>query len=94
MLAAGQEFDGLEGIAHTCDGVGLGDNCGAECAHGVAGTTAPPSKLTILPLRAHQSAVLPPSHQQVQVTIARVALCRKTALPLAQRAARQQRRPL
>ena len=29
-----QEFDGLEGIAHTCDGVGLGDNCGTEGAHG------------------------------------------------------------
>ena len=25
----------LEGIAHSCDGVGLGDNCGAERAHGV-----------------------------------------------------------
>ena len=31
----------------------------------VFGTTAPPLKLTILPLRAHQSALLPPSHQQV-----------------------------
>ena len=29
----GQEFDGLEGIAHTCDGVGLGDNCEAEGTH-------------------------------------------------------------
>ena len=54
----------------------------------VCGTSAPPSKLTILHLRAHQSAVLPPSHQQVQVAIATVSLCRKNALPLAQRAAR------
>ena len=29
----------------------------------VCGTSAPPSKLTIFHLRAHQSAVLPPSHQ-------------------------------
>ena len=36
LVCTGQEFDGLEGIAHTCDGVGLGDNCGTECAHGVA----------------------------------------------------------
>ena len=34
-VCTGQEFDG---IAHTCDGVGLGDNCGAESAHGVAET--------------------------------------------------------
>ena len=54
----------------------------------VCGTTAPPSKLSILLLCAHQSAVLPPSHQQVPVTIATVSLCRKNALPLAQRAAR------
>ena len=33
-----QEFDDLQGIAHNCDGVGLGDNCGAEGAHGVAET--------------------------------------------------------
>ena len=38
VVCLGQEFDGLEGITHTCDGVGLGDNCGAECAHGVAET--------------------------------------------------------
>ena len=43
----------LDGIAHNCDGVGLGDMCGAEGAHGVAetypyGTIAPLSKLTIL----------------------------------------------
>ena len=55
-----QELNDLEGIAHNCDGVGLGDNCGPEGAHGY-GTTAPPSKFTILLLRAHQSAVLPPS---------------------------------
>ena len=34
LVCPGQEFDGLEGITHTCDGVGLGDNCGAECVHG------------------------------------------------------------
>ena len=38
LVCTGQEFDDLEGIAHTCDGVGLGDNCGAEGAHGVAET--------------------------------------------------------
>ena len=38
LVCPGQEFDGLEGITHTGDGVGLGDNCGAECAHGVAET--------------------------------------------------------
>ena len=38
LVCLGQEFDGLEGITHTCDGVGLGDNCGAECAQGVAET--------------------------------------------------------
>ena len=37
-VCAGQEVDDLEGIAHTCDGVGLGDNCGAECVHGVSKT--------------------------------------------------------
>ena len=35
LVCPGQEFDGLE---DTCDGVGLGDTCGAECAHGVAET--------------------------------------------------------
>ena len=50
LVCTGQEFDDLEGIAHNCDGVDLGDNCGVECAHGVAetyrvcGTTALPSK--------------------------------------------------
>ena len=47
---------------------------------------------------AHQRVVSPPSHQQVQVTIATVSLGRKNALPLAQRATRpsggQQHRPL
>ena len=38
LVCPGQEFDGLDGITHTCDGVGLGVNCGAECAHGVAET--------------------------------------------------------
>ena len=38
LVGTSQEFDGLEGIAHTCDGVGLGDNGGAECAHCVAET--------------------------------------------------------
>ena len=57
----------------------------------VCGTTAPPSKLTNLLSRAHQSAVLPPSHLQVPVTIATVSLCRKDALPLAQRATRPSR---
>ena len=37
-VSPGQEFDDLEGIAPNCDWVGLGDNCGAECAHGVAET--------------------------------------------------------
>ena len=57
----------------------------------VGGTTAPPSKLTILLLHAHQSEVLPPSHQQVPVTIATVSLCRKNAPPLAQRVTRLSR---
>ena len=48
LACTGQEFDDLEGIAHNCDGVGLGDNCGATGAHGVAETdpcltTTPPS---------------------------------------------------
>ena len=38
LVCPGQEFDGLEGITHTCDGVGLGDSCGAEGAHSVAET--------------------------------------------------------
>ena len=33
LNGTGQEFDGLEGIAHTYDGVGLGDNCEAEGTH-------------------------------------------------------------
>ena len=72
LVCASQGVNGLEGIAHTCDGVGLGDNWGAESAHGVAEidpcvcvTTAPPSTSTIPLLRAHQSAVLPPSRRQV-----------------------------
>ena len=54
QVCTGQEFDGLEGIAHTCDGVGLGDKCGAEGAYGVAEThlcvwkDSTSSKLTIL----------------------------------------------
>ena len=43
----------------------------------VYGTTALPSKLTILLLCAHQNVVLPPSHQQVPVTIVMVSLCKK-----------------
>ena len=38
LVCLGKEFDSLEGITYNCDGVGLGDNCGAECAHGVAET--------------------------------------------------------
>ena len=38
LVCTGQEFDDLEGIAHPCDGVGLGGNCGAESGHGVAET--------------------------------------------------------
>ena len=38
LVCTGQEFDGLEGITHTCDGVRPGDNCGAEGAHRVAET--------------------------------------------------------
>ena len=30
LFGTGQEFDGLEDVAHTCDGVGLGDHCKAE----------------------------------------------------------------
>ena len=48
-------------------------------------------KSTILLLHAHQSEVLPPSHQQVPVTIATVSLCRKNAPPLAQRVTRLSR---
>ena len=45
LVGIGQEFDGLEDVAHNCDGVGLGDHCGEEGAAGVAGTypCAPPS---------------------------------------------------
>ena len=32
LVCTGQEIDDLVGIAHNCDGVGLGDNCGAACA--------------------------------------------------------------
>ena len=66
-----QKFDDFEGIADTGDGVGLGVNCALKAplawlklTH-VFGTTAPPLNLTILLLRAHQSALLLPSHQQV-----------------------------
>ena len=38
LVATGQEFDGLEDLARTRDGVCPGDHCGAEGAHGVAGT--------------------------------------------------------
>ena len=41
----------------------------------LCGTTAPPSKLTILLLGAHQNVVFPPFHQQVPFTIATVSLC-------------------
>ena len=37
LVCTGQEFDGWEGVADTCDGVGLGDNCGTEGVHGMAG---------------------------------------------------------
>ena len=37
-VCTGQKFDNLEGITHTCDGVGLGDDCGVERVHGVAET--------------------------------------------------------
>ena len=37
-VCSGQEFDDLEGIAHNCDGVGLGDKCGAKGVDGVAET--------------------------------------------------------
>ena len=30
LVCTGQEFDGCEDVADTCDGVGLGDNCGTE----------------------------------------------------------------
>ena len=35
LVGTGQE-DGLEDVAHTCDGVGLGDHGRVEGAHGVA----------------------------------------------------------
>ena len=38
LVCTGQECDDLEGIAHNCDSVNLGGNCGAECAHGVTET--------------------------------------------------------
>ena len=38
LVCTGQEFDGMEVVAHTCKGIDLGDNCGRECAHGVAET--------------------------------------------------------
>ena len=55
LICPGHELDDLEGITHTCDGVGFWDKCAAECARGVAethtvcvcGMIAPPSKLTI-----------------------------------------------
>ena len=34
----GHEFDGWEGVADTCDGVRLGDNCGTEGVQGMAET--------------------------------------------------------
>ena len=49
---------------------------------------ASPFKFTILLLRAHPKTVLPLSHQQAQVTIATISLCRKNSLPLARRATR------
>ena len=30
LVCTGQEFDSWEGVAYTCDGVGLSDNCGTE----------------------------------------------------------------
>ena len=38
LVCTGQEFDGWEDVADTCDCVGLGDNCGTEGVHGVAET--------------------------------------------------------
>ena len=38
LVGTGQEFDGLKGVVHTSDGVGLGDNGGAEGAQGMAET--------------------------------------------------------
>ena len=36
LVCTGQEFDGLEGVADTCDGVGLRDTCGTEGVDGMA----------------------------------------------------------
>ena len=92
LVGTGQEVDGLEDVAHTCDDVGLGDHGGAEGAHGVA-ETYPCAWIdsTFLKMNHHPlmgSSVSPPAHQQVQVTIATVSLRRKDALPLAPRATR------
>ena len=38
LVCPGEEFDGLEGVVHTCDSVGLGNNGGAEGAPGMAET--------------------------------------------------------
>ena len=71
LVCTGQEFDSWEGVSDTGDGVGLGDSCGTEGAHGMAETysrvwnDSTSLKLTIQLLRAHQSALLPPSHQKV-----------------------------
>ena len=63
LVCTVQEVDGLKG-----DGVGLGDNCGEECARGVAEkypcvwNDSTSLEINILLLRAHPSTVLPPSH--------------------------------
>ena len=45
-LALVRKFDGLEDVAHTCDGVGLGEHCGSRGWNLPVrvGTTAPLSK--------------------------------------------------
>ena len=46
LVCTGQGFDGLEGVVHTCDSVGLGNNGGAEGVPGMAETSV--LKFTIL----------------------------------------------
>ena len=84
-------------VSHTIATVLVSGIIAEQSVHGMAETypyvwnDSTSLKIKDPLLRAHQSAVLPPSHQQVPVTIATVSLCRKDALPLAKRATRPSR---